>query len=70
MGCGCENKKIMSEYEHVAMLAKKAAMLDGCVYVVYIRDWRMLRNLLSRINLREVLKMVSWKEIRLLSPGT
>lgn len=31
MGCGCENKKIMSE----AMLAKKAAMLDGCVYVVY-----------------------------------
>ena len=35
MGCGCENKKIMSDYERVAMLAKKAAMLDGCVYVVY-----------------------------------
>ena len=28
MGCGCENKKIMSDYERVAMLAKKAAMLD------------------------------------------
>ena len=24
MGCGCENKKIMSDYERVAMLAKKS----------------------------------------------
>ncbi len=25
----------MSDYEHVAMLAKKAAQMEGCVYVVY-----------------------------------
>ena len=30
MGCGCENKKIMSDYERVAMLAKKVyGMLHG-----------------------------------------
>jgi hypothetical protein len=25
----------MSDYEHVSMLAKKAAAMDGCIYVVY-----------------------------------
>lgn len=35
MGCSCENKKRMSDYEHVAMLAKKAAMMEGRVYVIY-----------------------------------
>lgn len=35
MGCSCENKKRMSDYEHVSMLAKKAAVMDGCIYVVY-----------------------------------
>ncbi len=35
MSCGCENRKRMSDYEHVAMLAKKAAQMEGCVYVVY-----------------------------------
>lgn len=35
MSCGCENKKKMCEYAHVRQLAKKAALLDGVVYVVY-----------------------------------
>lgn len=35
MGCSCENKKKMSDYEHVAMLAKKTAVMEGCVYVIY-----------------------------------
>lgn len=35
MGCSCENKKRMSDYEHVAMFAKKAAMMEGRVYVIY-----------------------------------
>lgn len=35
MSCGCENKKIMCEYSHMRELAKKAAMLEECVYVVY-----------------------------------
>lgn len=31
MGCGCENKKIMSDYERVAMLAKKLpCWTDAC----------------------------------------
>lgn len=37
MSCGCENKKIMCEYAHVSELARKAAILDQCVYVVYRR---------------------------------
>ncbi len=35
MVCSCENKKRMSDYEHVAMLAKKAAVMERCVYVIY-----------------------------------
>nr|DAJ13099.1 MAG TPA: hypothetical protein [Siphoviridae sp. ctYIp7] len=35
MGCGCENKKRMETYERVALLAKKAAVLEGCIYVIY-----------------------------------
>jgi phage terminase large subunit len=37
MSCGCENRKLSVEYERIASLAKKAAMLDRCNYVVYIR---------------------------------
>lgn len=35
MSCGCENKKIMGELDKVSDLARKAAILDGCIYVVY-----------------------------------
>lgn len=38
MSCGCENKKVMSERERVSDLARKAAILDGCVYVVYLKS--------------------------------
>lgn len=35
MSCGCNNRNIAMEYERIASLAKKAAMLDKCNYVVY-----------------------------------
>ena len=38
MSCACEQKKAMSDYDRVASLAKKAAVLDQCVYVVYQRE--------------------------------
>lgn len=38
MSCGCENRKKMCEYSQVRELAKKAALLDECVYVVYRKD--------------------------------
>lgn len=37
MSCSCENKKILCEYAHVSELARKAAILDHCIYVVYRR---------------------------------
>lgn len=37
MSCGCDNKKIMCEYAHVSELARKAAILEQCIYVVYRR---------------------------------
>lgn len=37
MSCGCEIKKEMSELDRVSDLARKAAMLDECIYVVYLK---------------------------------
>lgn len=37
MSCGCDNKKIMCEYAHVSELARKTAILERCIYVVYRR---------------------------------
>lgn len=38
MACGCEIKKIQSELDRISELAKKAAILDGCMYVVYQKE--------------------------------
>ena len=38
MACSCEIKKMQSELERISELAKKAAVLDGCVYVVYQKE--------------------------------
>lgn len=35
MSCICEQKKIMCEYAHISELARKAAILEQCIYVVY-----------------------------------
>lgn len=35
MSCRCENKKTMCEYSHVSELARKTAILERCIYVVY-----------------------------------
>ena len=37
MACACENRKLQSELDRVSELAKKAAVLDSCIYVVYQR---------------------------------
>lgn len=37
MACGCKIKKEMSELERVSELARKAAMLDECIYVIYLK---------------------------------
>ena len=34
----CENKKLQSELDRISELAKKAAVLDGCMYVVYQKE--------------------------------
>lgn len=38
MSCGCENKKIMCEWSHISELARKAAVMEGVIYVVYRKD--------------------------------
>lgn len=38
MGCMCENRKKQSELDRISELAKKAAVLDGCMYVVYQKE--------------------------------
>lgn len=38
MACGCEIKKMQSELDRISELAKKAAILDGCMYVVYQKE--------------------------------
>lgn len=35
MACSCERKKAMSDQERVSGLARKAAMLDGCIMAVW-----------------------------------
>lgn len=35
MSCACEQKKRMSDRQRVSDLARKAAVLDGCIMVVY-----------------------------------
>ena len=35
MSCGCENKKRMQDLAKMRELARKAAKLDGVVYVLY-----------------------------------
>ena len=37
MSCGCKIKKEMSELERVSERARKAAMLDECIYVIYLK---------------------------------
>lgn len=37
MSCGCDIRKEMGELERVSELARKAAMLDECIYVVYLK---------------------------------
>ena len=37
MSCSCDNKQIMCEYAHVSELARKAAILEQCISVVYRR---------------------------------
>lgn len=35
MACNCDNKKVMCECAHVSELARKTAILEQCIYVVY-----------------------------------
>lgn len=37
MSCGCEAKKKMSDIEYVSELARKAAIMEQCMYVVCVR---------------------------------
>ena len=38
MGCGCEHRKLRSDRDRVSELARKAAVMEGCIYVVYVRS--------------------------------
>lgn len=38
MSCSCDNRKRQGELERVSELAKKAAVMDGCIYVVYLKS--------------------------------
>lgn len=38
MSCGCENKKIMCEWSRISELARKAAVMEGVIYAVYLID--------------------------------
>ena len=38
MSCMCENRKLQSKLDRISDLAKKAAVLDGCMYVVYQKE--------------------------------
>lgn len=38
MSCGCDNKQRASEYERMRSLAKKAAILSGCIMEMRLRD--------------------------------
>lgn len=38
MSCSCDNRKMQSELDRVSDLARKSAIMDGCVYVVYLKS--------------------------------
>ena len=38
MSCDCEMRRAMSELDRVGDLAKKAAVLDQCIYAVFHRS--------------------------------
>lgn len=38
MSCACENKRMQSELYRISELARKAAILDWCIYVVYLKS--------------------------------
>lgn len=38
MSCGCENKKIASERERIAELAKKCAVMEQCIMELRLKD--------------------------------
>lgn len=38
MSCGCEIKHRFSELEYVRSMAKKAARMEGVVYVIYRKN--------------------------------
>lgn len=38
MGCDCENRKKSGELSLIEALAKKAAVLNQCIYAIYRRD--------------------------------
>ena len=49
MACSCDIKKMQSELERISDLAKKAAVLDGCM--LFIRK-KMVPMLLINLELR------------------
>lgn len=38
MGCACENKKRMADIAKMRSLARKAAKMEGKVYILYEKD--------------------------------
>lgn len=38
MSCGCDNLKMAMERSRMRGLAKRAAQLDGCTYVLYVQN--------------------------------
>ena len=44
MSCACENKKMQSELYRISELARKAAILDWCIYVVYLKSDGTIRQ--------------------------
>lgn len=38
MSCGCEGNKDLKSLERVRNIAKKAAKMDDCVYILYKKD--------------------------------
>ena len=38
MSCGCENRKRMEDLQRMRGLARKAARMEGCVYVLFEKN--------------------------------
>lgn len=38
MSCGYYNKQKQKDYEHIRSLAKKCAVMEGTMYILYMRD--------------------------------